>query len=350
MSKHQILIVDDQTEVRQMLRSAVETLGSDFKVVAVPSGEEALLMTTSQTFDLLVIDVLLPGISGLELIQRVRNRTPEIKIILVTGVIDPKIRRQVADAGVHAFFLKPVETADFLDAVERSLGLVEASTSQIPIEIEVPSESVSDRLSSLRQDLDAISAFLLDDRGHILVQAGDMPDASAESNLFPALMAAFSAGQRVAHHLGQNPPDEIMYFSGPKYDLLLSHVGPSSALLVAINPVSIQDDIGAIIRTVYFGLRDLLNIFEQIGVPITSDEKPLIEEPESEDEIFDEDEAPILDAIFEDAKVTADSQDIDAFWDALVSGEEPNSMVSADALTYEQARKLGLTPEDKEQE
>jgi CheY-like chemotaxis protein len=333
-----------------VLRAGIETLGTNFEVVDVPSAEEALIEISLTPYDLLVIDIILPGISGLELIHRVRTRLPEIQIILVTGSRDPKIRRQVADAGANAFFLKPVETADFLDAVERSLGLVEASTSQLPIEVEVPSEGVSDRLSSLRQELDAISAFILDDRGHVLVQAGDMPDASSESNLFPALMAAFSASERVAHILGQNPPDEVMYFSGPKYGLFLSHVGRSAALLVVINPISMSDDIGAIIRIVYQGLQDLLNIFEQIGVPIKTTEQPIVEEPEIEDEIFEEDEeeAPILDAIFGDAKITADDQDVDAFWDALASGEEPDGMVSGDALTYEQAQKLGLTPEDDE--
>ena len=112
-----------------------------------------------------------------------------------------------------------------------------------------------------------------------------------------------------------------------------------------------SDDIGAIIRIVYQGLHDLLNIFEQIGVPIKPTEEPVVEVPEVEDELFEEDEeeAPILDAIFDEAKKAADGQDIDAFWDALASGEEPDGMVSADALTYEQAQKLGLTPEDDEQ-
>ena len=139
-----------------------------------------------------------------------------------------------------------------------------------------------------------------------------------------------------------------MYFSGPKYGLFLSHVGQSAALLVVINPISIHDDVGAIIKKVYQGLQDLVNIFEQIGVPITVNEEPVFEEPE--DELFEEDEeeAPILDAIFDVARVTADGQDVDAFWDALASGEEPDGMVSGDALTYEQAQKLGLTPEDEE--
>ena len=106
MSKFRILIVDDQLDVRRMLRAGVETLGSDFKVVDVPSGEEALLVISSQTFDLLIIDVLLPGISGLELIQQVRNRIPDIRIILITGSMESEIRRQVADAGADAFFFQ----------------------------------------------------------------------------------------------------------------------------------------------------------------------------------------------------------------------------------------------------
>ena len=98
-------------------------LGQHFDVLEVPSGEEALLISSQLPLDLVVADVRLPGMSGLELVARLQKRTPKIHTILVTGVDEPRLRRQVAEAGADAFFYKPVEMADFLDAVERCLGL-----------------------------------------------------------------------------------------------------------------------------------------------------------------------------------------------------------------------------------
>ncbi|NTW35931.1 MAG: diguanylate cyclase, partial [Syntrophobacteraceae bacterium] len=122
-SPPRVLIVDDQHEVRRMLAASLRTLGKNFDVLEVPSGEEALLISSQLSLDLVVADVRLPGMSGLEMVARLQKRTPQTRIILVTGVDEPRLRRQVADAGADAFFYKPVEMADFLDAVERCLGL-----------------------------------------------------------------------------------------------------------------------------------------------------------------------------------------------------------------------------------
>ena len=81
-----MLIADDQRDIRTMLKTGVETLGSEFSVLAVPSGEEAVLEIFMQKYDLLVTDVRLPGISGLEVMRRVRASHPELKVILITGV------------------------------------------------------------------------------------------------------------------------------------------------------------------------------------------------------------------------------------------------------------------------
>ena len=76
MAAHRILIVDDQHEVRRMLSTSLRTLGPEIEVVDVPSGEEALLVASRRPVDLLISDVRLPGLSGLELMARVHKRNP----------------------------------------------------------------------------------------------------------------------------------------------------------------------------------------------------------------------------------------------------------------------------------
>ncbi len=350
MAKYRILLVDDQREVRLALRSAIETLGPDFEVADVPSGEEALLEIVSGPFDLLVSDVRLPGISGLELLHKIKERASEIKIILMTGLMDSQVRQEVADAGAVAFFLKPIEMADFLDAVERSLGLVDESIlGDDSLELEKPAESVAERLTSLRKELDAISAVLLDGRGRVLARAGDLPDASAETALFPALMAAFSASDKVAQLLRSTPPNDLMYFAGSKYDIFLAHVGESYALLVASNPCDPCDQVYQSIRVVHEALQDLLATLARIGVPIRSDEKlPGLELEISAETLVVE---PEIEALFQGVESSdIDLEEVDAFWDTASLDLQDEEITNADALTYEQARRLGLTPENDDTE
>ncbi len=346
MAKYRVLLVDDQLEVRLPLKDAIDTLGPDFLVVDVPSGEEALLDLSSNSYDLLVTDVRLPGITGLELIRKVKKLNRDMNIILMTGLLEPEIRQEVADAGAAAFFLKPIEIADFLDAVERCVGLVDGvPVSQDILELSKPVESVSERLTSLRKELNAIAAVLLDERGRALAQAGDLPDASIKTALFPSLMAAFSASDKIAILLQNSPPKDLMYFSGLKYDIFLAHVGDSYALLVASNPIESSNELPKSIEIVHAGLQDLLLILEKMGVPLKSGEQPVQTEHEIQEEALEV--VPELEELFSGkSSEDIDKQEVDAFWDTASLRLMDEEITNADALTYDQARQLGLTPEE----
>jgi two-component system response regulator (stage 0 sporulation protein F) len=356
--KYRILVVDDQQDVRNILRVGIESLGPDFSVVAVPSGEEAVLEITLQKFDLLVIDVRLPGISGLEVLRRIRTTHPDLRIILITGVLDPVIRRNVADAGADAFFLKPIEVSDFLDAVERCLGIVDAKmpVSNLLQQTDIPKDSVSERLVKLRRDLDAFAAILFDERGRVVVQAGELPDDKvAVDSLYPALMAGFSAGMKVSHFLGASRPESLTYFGGTKFALFFAPVSNSHALLVAVNAVQMDEQISQSVQYVYNALYDLQNILEHMGVVVRAEEPAfvpddvvvLVEAQQGVEE--DLEEAPILDAIFDGlSSDDREAEDLDAFWDSAAK-EILEDVSNADVLSYEQALQLGLTPDDDEE-
>src|SRR5512139_541855 len=119
MAAYRVLVVDDNHEVRRMVTASIKTLSAAIDVLDVPSAEEALFISASLPLDLVVLDFRLPGMSGIEMVTRLRKRKPEIKIILVTGIEDPVIRKQVSEAGVAAYFFKPIDIARFLEAVKR---------------------------------------------------------------------------------------------------------------------------------------------------------------------------------------------------------------------------------------
>ena len=73
MAPRHILLVDDQREVRRIMRASLEMLNRGYAIAEVPSGEEALLELARQRYDLLITDQRLPGLSGLELLGRVRG-------------------------------------------------------------------------------------------------------------------------------------------------------------------------------------------------------------------------------------------------------------------------------------
>lgn len=343
-----VLLVDDQRDIVRLLHATLQTLGHQLDIVDAPSGEEALLEASRRKVDLLVSDYLLPGISGVELMRKIKVRSPELKVIFISGMTERKARTEMLGAGAVAIFDKPIPLADFLDAVERSLGLVRTI---FPPESgkdssEEHRQSLSELLSGFRQKIKADAVFLISDRARVLARAGDLHDSSMEVSMLSALMAIYSAGLKVARFIRQEHLDNYHVFRGGDHDLLLIPVNTSHALLVAGKDVAKSDRILQTVEAMLFVRGDVENVLQSLGVsapPMVPEAStpepeplPVFEEQEPEPEVD-------LDALFATVGQKSEVKDVNAFWDDAV--EKAGSIpTNPDVITFEQARKLGLNP------
>jgi FixJ family two-component response regulator len=337
-----ILIVDDQHEVRRMLRAGIETLDPEFQVLDLPSAEESLVVISMQPVDLLVTDIRLPGISGLELMQKIRKRNPGLKVIVITGLLDPDLLSQVKQAGAEAFFTKPIQMTAFLDAVGQALDFERLGR---PLETSLKTKahtalSFPERLTHLRHELNAVAVVLIDERGETLAQTGELPRGEIESLLVPALASVLSAGTRVAISLKKAVPENLLLFKGNRYNLCVSTAGSSYALIVLVDKSgAFPAQIPVIVDS---AVQDLLSVLPQplrSNIPTPSHTLE-IEVPEVDLENFEE----IL-GRSSGNKIGAD--ELDQFWENLAGKNLETLLGNASVLTYEQASKLGLTPEKK---
>ena len=373
MSGERIIIVDDQMQATRLIQKNLELLDQDFKISNAFSGEEALLEFTSGKIDLLIADFRLPGITGLELMNKFKGNNPEGKVILISGVTDPKIRQQVAQAGADAFFFKPIDMPEFLDAVERALGLVETmlqpelhlySEEELDLNGEGPDEAetqanMTDQISGLRVSMDATAVLLVDDQGKVLVRAGDLPDPTLETSLMPVLMRAFTAGVGISHFLGQHVPDHFFSFRGENYDLFLVPVGDPYCLLVLTRPILLQQ-LGSIAEQIHVTARNVMLNLSRLGISSTKVKPPtaeLVLDEESERKRRSAADEPatiprtgsLADEALENllsAQQQEASEDADAFWESLTDEDLKPELGSGDSLSYDQAAKLGLAPDE----
>lgn len=348
MSTPCILLVDDQRDIVRLLHATLQTLGHQLDIVDAPSGEEALLEASRRKVDLLVSDYLLPGISGVELMRKIKVRSPELKVIFISGMTERKARTEMLNAGAVAIFDKPIPLADFLDAVERSLGLVRTI---FPPESSKDSseehrQSLSELLSGFRQKIKADAVFLISDRARVLARAGDLHDSSMEVSMLSALMAIYSASLKVSRFIRQEHLDNYHVFRGGDHDLLLIPVNTSHALLVAGKEVAKSNRILQTVEAMLFVRGDVENVLQSLGVstpPMMQEAAapepevlPPFEEQEPEPDVD-------LDALFATAGQKSEVKDINAFWDDAVE-KAGNIPTNPDVITFEQARKLGLNP------
>jgi CheY-like chemotaxis protein len=345
MSAQCILLVDDHRDIVRLLHSALQTLGHELDIIDAPSGEEALLEASRRKIDLLVADYRLPGISGVEMMRKIRARNADLKVIFISGVTLRKARDEMLGAGAVAIFDKPIPMADFLDAVERSLGLVRTI---FPPEMSGTAEehrqSLSELLTGFRLKIGADAVFLISDRGRVLARAGDLYDSSMEVSLISALMAIYGAGLKVSRFIRQERPENYHVFSGEDHDLILIPVDSSHALLLAGKDLAKADRILQTVQGMLTVRAEVENILQSLGVaPITMLAESTFPEPESILQSNEPEPEVDLDALFASADKKSKVKDIDAFWDEAVE-KTSNMPTNPDVITYEEARKLGLTP------
>lgn len=113
-----ILIVDDEVEVGNTIKLMLNRLG--YASQAVSSGREALSQFAQSTFDLVLTDLGMPGMSGLELAQRLKLTAPDVRIVLITGWPVEFSPQQLNDHGIESVVRKPVELEDLRSLVVES--------------------------------------------------------------------------------------------------------------------------------------------------------------------------------------------------------------------------------------
>jgi DNA-binding response OmpR family regulator len=116
-----VLVVDDDPHVLQLLRVNFELEGYD--VLSALGGEEALGIIAADKPDVLVCDVMMPGMNGLEVVRRVRAnpKSSKLPIVMVSAKTLPGDISAGNEAGVDAYVTKPFDPQDLLDAVARLL-------------------------------------------------------------------------------------------------------------------------------------------------------------------------------------------------------------------------------------
>ena len=122
--KKKILVVDDEINVCKSIRQAILT--EDCDVDMALSGEEALKKDEMKKYDLVITDLMMPGISGIDLLKSLKNKRPEINIIMVTGY--PTIKTAVKSIKIGAFdyIPKPFAPNDLRSLVARAFKKVES--------------------------------------------------------------------------------------------------------------------------------------------------------------------------------------------------------------------------------
>lgn len=114
-----ILVVDDESGIRYFLTETLNAIG--YQVVSADSGEAALALIASQSFDLALVDLRLPGMGGLEVLAALRQQSPDTTIIVLTAHASLETAVEALRHGAHDYLFKPCEPGELRESVARGL-------------------------------------------------------------------------------------------------------------------------------------------------------------------------------------------------------------------------------------
>ncbi|MFL6210569.1 MAG: response regulator [Pyrinomonadaceae bacterium] len=114
-----VLVVEDDSIVRELL---LELFYEEHSCHAAENAERALALLDSVRFDVVLTDISMPGMSGLELLGHVRQRWPETTVIMISGIRDQEYAKGLVKMGAFDYLVKPFDLAEVKRSVARALG------------------------------------------------------------------------------------------------------------------------------------------------------------------------------------------------------------------------------------
>jgi len=118
-----ILIIDDEQDARSIISKVLEAEGHT--CVTASTVQQARLALDVQLFDMVLLDIMMPDQSGLDLLEPIQSEYPDTGIMMVTAVDEPEVAKQIMESGVHGYLTKPFRAEDLIIHLNNALRLRE---------------------------------------------------------------------------------------------------------------------------------------------------------------------------------------------------------------------------------
>jgi len=237
MQKH-ILVVDDDERVLRYLEQGLIGLGDEYKIVALNSPEAALEHIKNQKPDLVISDLKMPNMDGIELLKAIHERHADTRMVLMTAYGSDEVQESARKLGIYRFITKPFRNENLLNIARSALS----NTSDIAISSDgvliIPDKSltaINDVLNKLRTDVRPELALMADMSGHVITHVGSSLgiDLNSLVVLVAGSFATVSELDRIFDKVSPYekmaiPPDEPLYVTyqeGRNHDCYSANVG-----------------------------------------------------------------------------------------------------------------------------
>ncbi len=210
MENTRILVVEDQEDIGRILKMTVEQIDSDYEVDLAFDAFEAMDFLRKNPYDLVITDYMMPDMDGLELLESVRNLSPDTQVVVISALPSGIVKPLITKANVEFFLSKPFTNKDIRRVVGQALARVDdVRQEQKPvaqqISAQVDDSLINKQLFDLMRYTSATNCFLVDSGGHLIAHVGDNKQTPL-SALASLLATNATAALRIARLLNNPTP------------------------------------------------------------------------------------------------------------------------------------------------
>jgi FixJ family two-component response regulator len=240
-----VLVVDDEEVVRATLEAVLEAEG--YTVVAVKNAEQALEVLETRQCLMVITDVMMPGIDGMELLRRIRVRRPTLPVLVITGF--PTVERAVeaVRAGAMSFITKPFDITEVLDSVERA---ARASVA-LRRNVETQNHIVNSVTMAIPSTVEHVTGAV-----HFLCERTLLTDLYSDATRFQVRLALTEAMANALKHGNHGDATKHIYLTATvdatRFDVTITDEGPGFDVHDVADPLA--DDVLASLRECGRGL------------------------------------------------------------------------------------------------
>lgn len=254
MNDTRILVVDDESPTRNFIVDGLSALGITDHAVGVASAEDALASAARQAPDLVISDIRMTGLNGLDLARYLHQNHPQTKVILITGYSTRDIEKAAAALGVDALLRKPFGLDALGDAVRAALNRTRPAADEHGLP-PAKFEALTRQIDILKRDAGAQWTGLLDQDGQIVIHAGSTDDFSELLN-----QVTTRGWARVIAATAATLGSCFLYIEGQPHDIYLASVDRNYCLTFIYDRRWQNNRVGAVWLTAKHGVQELARV------------------------------------------------------------------------------------------
>ncbi|HEV8322197.1 MAG TPA: response regulator [Myxococcota bacterium] len=227
MRPFRVLVVDDESALRLTVAANLELEG--LEVVEAASGEEALALAVAQPFDLVLTDVRMPGMSGVELYRRLREARSDVPVVLMTAFALEALIEQAVQEGAFAVLPKPFDVQDVLPVLIRAM--------RRPLVLVIDDQALLAETAAAALAASGVRAAAVTDAASALRVVGE---GNVDVCVVDLVMPDVSGAELVARIRAADPTIACIAMSGHDVPEMMRRVAASGAFTVLQKPVPIS--------------------------------------------------------------------------------------------------------------